>query len=332
MKRLSFVPLFALAMLVILSNSASAQSKPEFKLGFKALADQIPSVVGEPIENEHWGANGDSLQTTTTGLMVWRKADNWTAFTNGARTWLNGPFGVQDRANLERFDWEAVTPVAPQPVTAAPAPAPAPVPAPTQASAPSQAPAQVQTLRTLASGYGQDGIEMAFAFVIENPNPGHMLDGKYQVAAYDSSGRVLDTDSGYITYVLPGQKTAIAASMYLPDNTTAAKLDVQVQTTSSKAFTARPSFSFSNITYLADRWTPKVSATISSPFDKDGKYVRISAVAYNASGVIVGGGFTFQDFVPARGQSATSFSVTTNGTPARIELYASISSLGGTPW
>lgn len=78
-----------------------------FRLGFKALASQIPGMVGTPTEDEHWGANGDSLQQTTTGLLAWRKADNWTAFTDGSTTWVNGPSGVQARANGERFPWEA---------------------------------------------------------------------------------------------------------------------------------------------------------------------------------------------------------------------------------
>lgn len=38
--------------------------------------------------------------------MVWRKADNWTAFTDGHRTWINGPNGLQQRLNIERFAWE----------------------------------------------------------------------------------------------------------------------------------------------------------------------------------------------------------------------------------
>ena len=99
----------ALALLAALFVSASglAADAPQFKLGFKALADQVPGVVGAPIEDEHWGDNGDSLQQTTTGLMAWRKADNWTAFTNGSRTWINGPFGVMERGNDDRFDWEA---------------------------------------------------------------------------------------------------------------------------------------------------------------------------------------------------------------------------------
>ena len=106
MRRLVVSITAALVIALAFGGVALAQAKPEFKLGFKALADQVPDVVGEPLENEHWGANGDSLQQTTTGLMVWRKHDNWTAFTNGARTWINGPAGVQDRGNDDRFDWE----------------------------------------------------------------------------------------------------------------------------------------------------------------------------------------------------------------------------------
>jgi hypothetical protein len=81
---------------------------PAFNLGFATLASIIPNIAGQPLENErHNALNGDSLQQTTTGLMVWRKADNWTAFTNGSRTWVNGPFGVMERSNEARFDWEA---------------------------------------------------------------------------------------------------------------------------------------------------------------------------------------------------------------------------------
>ncbi len=77
-----------------------------FQLGFKTLADLIPDVVGLPVENERHTANGDAVQATTNGLLVWRKADNVTAFTDGSTTWLNGPFGLQHRPNTQRFNWE----------------------------------------------------------------------------------------------------------------------------------------------------------------------------------------------------------------------------------
>lgn len=83
------------------------QQKFEFLLGFAELGSQLPEVVGEPLEDEHHNPlNGDTLQQTTTGLMVWRKVDNWTAFTDGYRSWVNGPIGLQVRRNDQLFKWE----------------------------------------------------------------------------------------------------------------------------------------------------------------------------------------------------------------------------------
>lgn len=90
----------------------------EFLLGFAALAEMIPDVVGTPKEDEHWEANGDSQQVTTGGLLVWRKADNWTAFTDGHTTWINGPNGLESRLNSERFPWELGPSLVPRDVSA----------------------------------------------------------------------------------------------------------------------------------------------------------------------------------------------------------------------
>ena len=79
-----------------------------FQLGFKTLHDLIPDVVGDCLDGErHDSATGMTLQNTTNGQLIWRKADNWTGFTDGERTWINGPEGLQQRLNSERFDWEA---------------------------------------------------------------------------------------------------------------------------------------------------------------------------------------------------------------------------------
>ncbi len=101
-----------LSMFLVVTGPVSVSSDDEvaFVLGFRTLADLIPDVVGTPLENEHHNPiNGDGLQMTSTGLMVWRKADNWTAFTNGWWTWVNGPYGLQDRPNEMRFGWELET-------------------------------------------------------------------------------------------------------------------------------------------------------------------------------------------------------------------------------
>lgn len=78
-----------------------------FILGFAALRARVPGQVGQCLQDEqHNPANGDGVQRTTGGLLVWRKADNWTAFTDGYRSWVAGPYGLERRLNAERFPWE----------------------------------------------------------------------------------------------------------------------------------------------------------------------------------------------------------------------------------
>lgn len=88
--------------------SARAAPKCTFVLGFQTLHDLLPAEVGKCQDGEsHDLTSGDALQHTTGGLLVWRKLDNWTAFTNGYQTWVNGPNGLAQRLNTERFSWEA---------------------------------------------------------------------------------------------------------------------------------------------------------------------------------------------------------------------------------
>jgi hypothetical protein len=103
----------ALAVQLAAPTGAAAQSACGFKLGFRAIADQLPERVGSCLEDEHFNpANGDAVQKTSGGLLVWRKADNFTAFTDGYRSWVNGPFGLQQRLNSEKFAWEQGAPAA----------------------------------------------------------------------------------------------------------------------------------------------------------------------------------------------------------------------------
>src|SRR5262249_9546005 len=98
-----------LLLLAITPAPAAAQSGCQFVLGFAAIRAAIgPGLVGDCLEDEHVNpASGDALQQTTGGLLVWRKADNFTAFTDGARTWIDGPHGLQSRANGDCLWWEA---------------------------------------------------------------------------------------------------------------------------------------------------------------------------------------------------------------------------------
>ena len=43
---------------------------------------------------------------TSKGTFVWSKDDRISRFTDGSRTWIDGPHGLQVRGNNERFRWE----------------------------------------------------------------------------------------------------------------------------------------------------------------------------------------------------------------------------------
>ena len=95
-------------LLALMGASTVAAADCQFVLGFNTLRNLIGhEIVGECLENEHYNEISDSVQQTTGGLMAWRKADNWTAFTDGYRTWINGPNGLVMRLNTERSEWEA---------------------------------------------------------------------------------------------------------------------------------------------------------------------------------------------------------------------------------
>ena len=104
------VLLITIASLVLSALPVAAQDCG-FQLGFKTLHDLLPDVVGDCLENEqHNPATGITEQATTNGHLTWRKADNWTGFTDGQHTWINGPQGLQQRLNTERLPWETPGP------------------------------------------------------------------------------------------------------------------------------------------------------------------------------------------------------------------------------
>ncbi|MGH2352593.1 MAG: hypothetical protein ACRDJN_13365 [Chloroflexota bacterium] len=150
---------------------AQAQAPCRFVLGFATLRDLIgPDVVGDCLEDQRFNpANGNAEQRTTRGLLVWRKADNWTAFTDGYHTWLNGPDGLAQRLNTERFAWER-DPLTTATTAAPPAPTPLPIPTqiptPAQATAtPSSGPAAGVEISQVSAGWEPPGAAVVFPVI-----------------------------------------------------------------------------------------------------------------------------------------------------------------------
>ena len=106
------VALIAAGLLLLFAVPTAAAADCALDSGFATLkalieAAEGPDKVGACLEKPHVNPeNGDVLQQTTGGLLVQRAADNRAAFTDGYRTWIEGPSGLQVRLNTEQFDWE----------------------------------------------------------------------------------------------------------------------------------------------------------------------------------------------------------------------------------
>jgi uncharacterized protein YkwD len=100
------------------AKKVEASGQCTFLAGFKSLHDAIPSVVGTCTSDEQpeltnidgsTVATGNRLQHTSRGLLIWRRADNSASFTDGYRTWVVGPQGLEQRLNSEHLPWEIAT-------------------------------------------------------------------------------------------------------------------------------------------------------------------------------------------------------------------------------
>lgn len=106
MRRLVMV--FAVVAWVLLPLPAHAAPACVFQRGFAALAAVLPQAVGRCRDDEHGDPrSGDVLQHTSTGLLVWDRAEHQAAFTDGAHTWLVIGGRPWERLNGQRFAWEA---------------------------------------------------------------------------------------------------------------------------------------------------------------------------------------------------------------------------------
>lgn len=136
----------------------------------------------------------------------------------------------------------------------------------------------------------------------------------------------MNTSSQSIAVLGPGDHIGLGASAYFSNATANLKMVVRALPEKWTRAGPRPSFTFSGTTFVDDRFSPKVTGIINSPFTNDYKTVRVTAIGLDGAGAIVGGNSAYIYFVPAGGQTAVS--VNYNGAkPATVVLHPQLTSL-----
>lgn len=175
--------------------------------------------------------------------------------------------------------------------------------------------------------YGEPGI--SYAAVFSNAGSAIATDAQVQITFESEDGTVLSSEQGYLTVVLPGSSVALGGYVY--DVEGAETMSVQLLPGGDEALDEDPAnFEVTKITTEGDEYGMlTTTATVDSPFTKDLENLEVVAVYRNASGDIIGGDFTYLNFVPAGGSAAVE--VTGMGwegdAPAETEVYVALSGL-----
>lgn len=176
----------------------------------------------------------------------------------------------------------------------------------------------------------QDDSGVSFAFTFDNPDKTHSLEGTVcQVAAYDEAGTVQGTYSHHFPIIYPSQRLGVLGGIWdLPEGTNIAKLDIQISPGELKSseLTESP-FSTEQVTYVRGLRQSKVTGIIKSSLELDVTNIMVTAIAYDDSGTIIGGGEGIVDFILANGHAAASVNVDTTEEPAKVELYPGLCTL-----
>jgi len=169
---------------------------------------------------------------------------------------------------------------------------------------------QQQDIKLLKQGFGQNGKEVGYGFIVENPNANLAIESsQYQIAAYDADGAVVKTDSGYLELLLPSQKVGVGGTMYLDEGVSISKIEVQLSSGRASPSDAVPTFTVDAVSYTAGQISAHATGIVSNPFNRDVNELRVSVVAYDSAGEIIGGGFTFLNFILANSKTGVKVSV-----------------------
>lgn len=218
----------------------------------------------------------------------------------------------------------------PEATTPAPTATSAPQDTPTATSPPPTATteAQPQALQLVEYGFGQNKEDVGVAFVVQNPNAGHTIEGaNYEIALLDDSGETVDTLLGTINTVFPGQTLGVGDSRYLGADVTIDAIEVSLSGGELVADDTQAGLAATSVRYFPGLPSPTISGVIESTYERDFADVRVHAILYDASDQIVGGGFTFVNFVPAQGTAGLRMPVKGLETAERAELFPVLSNL-----
>ena len=222
----------------------------------------------------------------------------------------------------------AVTPKLPTPTdetatptptsTATSAPLPTNTPAPTATREP-----EGLYVRDFGFGQRQDSIDVRWGIIIENTDITHAIrDSEYQIAFLDEDDFAVETTSGTLTLILPGQRLGVSGdAVFVSEGTRISSMQVQLRAGATEVSSQQP-FVVEQATLYQGQRHSEVRGIVNNPSDKIVTDLKISTITYDERGQINGGGHSFLDLVPASGRAVGGHIFLSSGSIADVEMFA----------
>jgi hypothetical protein len=191
----------------------------------------------------------------------------------------------------------------------------------------------IEALRVASVGASMDQYNQGFwGMIVENTGTKAPSNSRYTMIAYDENGIVLVTTTGFIGLIFPGERLGVSGYLNLPEGTRLGKVEARIYSgvidynswgILKAGITTNP-LTAEQATYLPGEYGGRVTGIVKNSYDKDLQNIQVTAIAYDASGAIIGGWSTYVSSVPANGQVAIDIPVNCPATPVEIEVYPTL--------
>jgi hypothetical protein len=186
------------------------------------------------------------------------------------------------------------------------------------------------SLELIAAGATQNEYnQVGVGLIARNPTE-HAFSGvSYKIGLFDADGFLLNMTYGSLPYIFPAEQVGGNTWSSIPEGTTLDHVEVYFDPVASDAYdfwdlesfgiNANP-FSATSISFFDDQYSPKVTAMINNAYTGVLSAI-VSAVVYDASGVIIGGGTGYVSDVAGGSSAAVEIYLTFSGKVDKVELY-----------
>lgn len=175
--------------------------------------------------------------------------------------------------------------------------------------------------------YIQDERNLITVFLFENLDTAGIEDIEYTIIASDANGSTLKTENGYINFIAAGGRTGVASQMFLDEGMVVENVDIEWTYYMEAAGSNDMPFSFENSRYYFDPYWDRFTTVMTNNYGSTFTNVRVDMLAFDAAGLVVGGGYTTLNFIPGNSSVGLSINGFVSDDPVTYEFFPKLNIL-----